>query len=106
MHIPQLVLFDADHIKEYVFTTGRLKELRGASEQVRRLTDFGARHKASIFDEFDLKVWQPGADEGVIYASGGAGATRRSVRGRAEVGRLVPAQYLIISRSRRCISGR
>lgn len=74
MHIPQLVLFDADHIKEYVFTTGRLKELRGASEQVRRLTDFGARHKASIFDEFDLKVWQPGADEGVIYASGGAGA--------------------------------
>ncbi len=34
-----LVRFDADKIKDYVFATGRLKEIRGASEQVRQLTD-------------------------------------------------------------------
>lgn len=74
MTTPHLVLFDADHIKEYVFATGRLKEIRGASEQVRRLTDYRPDYRASTFTAFDLQLWQPGADTGVIYASGGAGA--------------------------------
>lgn len=74
MTAPHLVLFDADRIKDYVFATGRLKEIRGASEQVRRLTDYHDSYQAPTFKEFALAPWQPGAHEGVIYASGGAGA--------------------------------
>ncbi len=64
-----LVLFDADRIKDYVFATGRLKEIRGASEQVRQLTDMGAVEQMS-----KLKHLQQGTNEGIIYAGGGAGA--------------------------------
>jgi hypothetical protein len=64
-----LVLFDADRIKDYVFATGRLREIRGASEQVRQLTDDDAIYRA-----FGLPEWHAGADEGLIYAGGGAGA--------------------------------
>jgi hypothetical protein len=74
MTTPHLVLFDADHIRDYVFTTGRLKEIRGASEQVRRLTDYDATYQAPTFTQFELQPWQQDADEGVIYANGGAGA--------------------------------
>ena len=36
---PYLVLFDADRIKDFVFATGRLKEIRGGSQIVRDATD-------------------------------------------------------------------
>jgi len=62
-----LVMFDADRIKEYVFATGRLKEIRGASELVRRLTDAPLRVLAA-------NTWHPTAAAGEIYAGGGAGA--------------------------------
>jgi hypothetical protein len=74
MTTPHLVLFDADRIKDYVFATGRLKEIRGASEQVRRLTDYHDHYRAPTFERLGLPHWEPGATEGVIYASGGAGA--------------------------------
>lgn len=64
-----LVLFDADRIHEYVFATGRLKEIRGASEQVRRLTEPKPIRKMSGLDD-----WQATTGEGLIYAGGAAGA--------------------------------
>ncbi|NJN66273.1 MAG: hypothetical protein HC884_05960 [Chloroflexaceae bacterium] len=70
-----LVLFDADKIKDYVFATGRLKEIRGASEQVRQLTD--PEPIKTLFCRClgrPLDVWQEGVPEGLIYAGGGAGA--------------------------------
>ena len=39
---PYLVLFDADRIKDFVFATGRLKEIRGGSQIVRDATDADA----------------------------------------------------------------
>jgi len=69
MTTPYLVLFDADKIKDYVFATGRLKEIRGASEQVRKLTDPDPIKKLS-----GLGDWQQGSTSGLIYAGGGAGA--------------------------------
>jgi hypothetical protein len=69
-----LVLFDADHIKEYVFATGRLKEIRGASEIVRRLTDEDALLKHPGLTTYGLSKWSgPGVAQ-IIYAAGGAGA--------------------------------
>lgn len=74
-----LVLFDADKIKDYVFATGRLKEIRGASDQVRHLTD-----PQPIKDQYKqwfhgkkLADWHAdmaGDADGLIYAGGGAGA--------------------------------
>ncbi len=63
-----LVLFDADRIKDYVFATGRLKEIRGASEIVRQQTNAAAVRALSTLDD-----WTPNG-EGVIYAGGAAGA--------------------------------
>lgn len=55
-----LVVFDSDRIKEYVFATGRLKEIRGASIRVADLTNEDAIESL--------------ADGGnVIYADGAAG---------------------------------
>lgn len=62
-----LVLFDADRIKDYVFATGRLKEIRGASEMVRQLTDTPLR----VIERIN---WRPTRTPSVIYAGGGAGA--------------------------------
>lgn len=71
-----LVLFDADKIKDYVFSTGRLKEIRGASEQVRQLTKPDAIK--AFFKQWmggrELHDWQKNQSEGLIYAGGGAGA--------------------------------
>lgn len=72
---PYLVLFDANKIKDYVFATGRLKEIRGASEQVRQLTDPDAIK--GMFEEWfgrELDDWHSGCTEALIYAGGGAGA--------------------------------
>lgn len=63
-----LVLFDADRIRDYVFATGRLKEIRGASEIVRRATaPDRVRSLAGVGD------WREGG-EGLIFAGGAAGA--------------------------------
>jgi hypothetical protein len=71
-----LVLFDADKISEYVFATGRLKEIRGASEQVRQLTDADSilQRYGQDMDAPGFGYWHPGNAEGLIYAGGGAGA--------------------------------
>jgi hypothetical protein len=64
-----LVLFDADRIRDYVFASGRLREIRGASERVRQMTD-----PAWLHDEYG--TWTPNDPDGpgVIFAGGGAGA--------------------------------
>lgn len=57
----KLVSFDTDRIKEYVFATGRLKEIRGAS---------------AILDEFNRRdMVEIGKKSGAekIYANGGSG---------------------------------
>ncbi|MBK9709828.1 MAG: hypothetical protein IPO81_00615 [Kouleothrix sp.] len=69
-----LVLFDADRIRDYVFATGRLKEIRGASELVRQVTDEKKLLELKELAHFQLKKWQPDEQEGLIYAGGGAGA--------------------------------
>lgn len=69
-----LVLFDADHIKDYVFTTGRLKEIRGASEMVRQLTDEDKLLECSELATYGLSAWNTHGQAQIIYAAGGAGA--------------------------------
>ncbi len=64
-----LVLFDADRIKDYVFATGRLKEIRGASEVVRQQTK-----AETVCTLAGFGPWSSGRNEGLIYAGGGAGA--------------------------------
>lgn len=76
-----LILFDADHIKDYVYATGRLKGIRGASEQVRRLT--GADGIRALCEE---ALQHPLDEQELIYADGGAGALL--VTGQAEAERL------------------
>jgi hypothetical protein len=63
-----LVLFDANRIKEYVFATGRLKEIRGASEIVRSLTE------SAVIEELYRELFQRDLGAGLIYAGGAAGA--------------------------------
>ncbi|MBM3302224.1 MAG: hypothetical protein FJY85_20015, partial [Deltaproteobacteria bacterium] len=60
----QLVLFDCDRIKEYVFATGRLKEIRGASQLVKDLTE-----EAGLKERFPALIGKAR----IIYADGGAG---------------------------------
>jgi hypothetical protein len=72
-----LVLFDADRIREYVFATGRLREIRGASEMVRQLVDAKAL-------ETRYPPWEEGMGEGLIYAGGGAGALLFASEGEAD----------------------
>lgn len=55
-----LVVFDSDRIKDYVFATGRLKEIRGASMRVADLTGENAIGRLAEGGE-------------VIYADGAAG---------------------------------
>ncbi len=62
MSAKELILFDADRIKEYVFATGRLKEIRGASWLVRQATDHVNLRK-------ELKL----SPEQIIFAEGGSG---------------------------------
>lgn len=64
-----LVRFDADKIKEYVFATGRLKEIRGASALVRELTD-------APLDRLKLDGRAPtsGRNPRLLFAGGASGA--------------------------------
>ena len=68
MSEPYLVLFDADRIRDYVFATGRLREIRGASELVRQFTS-----AEKVKGLAEVGEWQ-GQGEGLIFAGGGAGA--------------------------------
>lgn len=68
-----LVLFDADRIKDYVFATGRLKEIRGGSQLVRDGSDEEIIRKELALTE----------DE-IIFAEGGAGILVFTDRERAE----------------------
>jgi hypothetical protein len=71
-----LVLFDVDNIKGYVFATGRLKEIRGGSDLVERLTSSQAIE--SLIRESNLRAK-------VLYADGGAGKVRFSCPADAEL---------------------
>lgn len=75
---PYLLLYDADRIRDFVFATGRLKDIRGASALVRDLTD-----PAPVRTLTGLSDWSPGAVEGLIYAGGAAGALLVAGRERA-----------------------
>lgn len=66
-----LLLFDANNIKDYVFTTGRLKEVRGASEIVRKATT-----PKAIKDLSGLRLtdYVPATKRGnIVFAAGGSG---------------------------------
>lgn len=62
-----LILFDADRIKDFVFATGRLKEIRGGSQLVRDATD-----QESLEQEFGLKTERQ-KKETIVFAEGGSG---------------------------------
>lgn len=68
-----LVIFDADRIKDYVFATGRLKEIRGGSRLVRDASDEEVIRKKLAL-----------AEEEIVFAEGGAGVLTFSNRQRAE----------------------
>lgn len=57
-----LILFDADRIKDFVFATGRLKEIRGGSQLVRDATDR---------DQIQAALGLQGNQ--IIFAEGGSG---------------------------------
>lgn len=59
---PTLVLFDADRIRDYVFRTGRLKEIRGGSLLVRDLTDKEHLVERGL-----------ATDDQLVFARGGSG---------------------------------
>src|SRR2546423_6532466 len=58
-----LVAFDTDHIKEYVFGTDKLKEIRGASSLLDRLNR----------REMEEVAWNHGIQITTIYTNGGVG---------------------------------
>ncbi len=58
-----LVSFDTDHIKEYLFATNRLKEIRGASALLAQLDKRRFKFLKRVF-----------GDENVIYSAGGGAA--------------------------------
>jgi len=60
-----LVALDTDHIKEYVFGTDKLKEIRGASSLLDYLNRIVMKELARIDPAFD--------DRYIIYANGGSG---------------------------------
>ncbi|MCE7987660.1 MAG: hypothetical protein DYG89_41375 [Caldilinea sp. CFX5] len=68
-----LVLFDADRIKDFVFATGRLKEIRGASQLVRDATD-----SDRLQQDLDLPATQ------IIFAEGGSGLLTAASKEEAE----------------------
>lgn len=68
-----LVLFDADRIKDFVFATGRLKEIRGASQLVRDATDGDQLQR-------DLGLHEAQ----IIFAEGGAGLLTAANQAAAE----------------------
>ncbi len=59
-----LVAFDTDHIKEYVFGTDRLKEIRGASSLLDRLNRSEMKKAADITPPISVDL---------IYTNGGSG---------------------------------
>lgn len=80
---PHLVMFDADRIKEFVFATGRLKEIRGASQLVRDATD-----AEDIQGPLGL------ASDQIIFAEGGSGLLKvESGRKAEEVCRQLGQRY-------------
>src|SRR5947209_1053943 len=60
-----LVALDTDHIKEYVFGTDKLKEIRGASSLLDYLNRIVMEELAKLDPSFD--------DRCRIYANGGSG---------------------------------
>jgi hypothetical protein len=70
---PYLVMFDADRIKDFVFATGRLKEIRGGSQLVRDATD---AEKIGPF----LGI----PPEQVIFAEGGSGLLKAAGEDQAD----------------------
>jgi hypothetical protein len=72
-----LLLFDADQISGYVFATGRLREIRGASTLVREATE------AKRFVQYELRPYEIGDGGEVVYAAGGGGLLLLDDRDRA-----------------------
>ena len=78
-----LVLLDTDHIKQYVFATDRLKEIRGASALLDELNRIDTENLAKEVD--------PNAE--TVYANGGAGMFWVSDENPAELINRVRQQY-------------
>ncbi|MBX3002054.1 MAG: hypothetical protein KF893_26250 [Caldilineaceae bacterium] len=68
-----LILYDADRIKEFVFATGRLKEIRGGSQLVK-----DASERETLQKKLGL------TDDEIVYADGGAGILAFADEKRAE----------------------
>jgi len=81
-----LVAFDTDHIKEYVFGTDQLKEIRGASS----LLDYLNRNRmVDLARSLDLSF----KEEQIIYANGGSGLFLIDSAKAVEFGTQVQREY-------------
>lgn len=90
-----LVAFDTDHIKEYVFGTDRLKEIRGASSLLDRLN---RQEMEEVASKHGIQVWR-------IYANGGAGLFVVDSDRAQEFNLLVQQMYREKSKGRASITG-
>lgn len=72
-----LVIFDADRIKDFVFATGRLKEIRGGSQLVRDGSD-----EQQLLTHLQLTPKLAPAE--IIFAEGGAGVLQFTDAARAQ----------------------
>ncbi len=79
-----LVAFDTDHIREYVFGTDRLKEIRGASSLLDRLN---RQEMVAVAHECGIK------DDAIIYKNGGSGLFVVDEKKAGEFGERVKRAY-------------
>lgn len=90
-----LVALDTDHIKEYVFGTDRLKEIRGASSLLDRLNR----------REMEEVARQHGIEIKAIYTNGGAGLFVVDADRAQEFKLLVQQRYREMSKGRASVIG-
>src|SRR5437660_3197530 len=82
-----LIALDTDHIKQYVFATDRLKDIRGASSRLDHL------NRKTMTGEDNDEIKQFGAEK--VYANGGSGMflIKGDREAAEEFGRLIQKEY-------------
>src|ERR1700737_4474337 len=80
-----LVAFDTDHIKQYVFATDKLKEIRGASSILDRLN---RQDMSDIAKDVDTNAQ-------LIYANGGSGLFEVDTDKADKFGKRVQQQFRV-----------
>lgn len=82
-----LVAFDTDHIKQYVFGTNKLKEIRGASSLLDRLN---RREMKKVAHDHNIDIFP-------IYTNGGSGLFLVDAKNAEKYGQLVQQTYKRLS---------